>query len=316
MNTLLIALKKDVLTEGELAQVRKLAPGLDVVVTRDRAEIERLLPHIEIAFGIFPTDLVARAPKLKWFQQWSAGADWLLKDPEAAAKEFVLTSTSGVHAIPITEHVLAFMLAFARGFPAAFRNQAASLWPQRDPAVFELAGKTLLLVGVGHIGERIALLPDALGMHVLGVRRHQGQPAAGVARMGSLEGLLPEADFVVLTVPLTDETSHMIGAAELAAMKDSAYLINIGRGGTVDEDALVSALQAGSIAGAGLDVFEVEPLPADSPLWTMDNVLITSHYSGATPEYARRSFAIFIDNLARYERGEELRNVVDKQAGY
>lgn len=316
MNTLLIALKKDVLTEDELVQVRRLAPELDVVVTRDRAEIERLLPHIEVAFGIFPSDLVASAPALKWFQQWSAGADWLLKQPEAAAKDFVLTSTSGVHAIPIAEHVLAFMLAFARGFPAAFRNQATNVWPERDPAVFELAGKTLLLVGVGHIGERIALLADALGMHVLGVRRHQGEPVPHVQRMGSLDELLPEADFVVLTVPLTEETKHMIGVAELAAMKDSAYLINIGRGGTVDEDALISALKTRLIAGAGLDVFEVEPLPTDSPLWKLDNVLITSHYSGATPEYARRAFAIFIDNLARYERGEELQNVVDKQAGY
>jgi len=131
-----------------------------------------------------------------------------------------------------------------------------------------------------------------------------------------LLGLLPEADFVVLTVPLTHETQGMIGERELRAMKPTAYLVNIGRGGTVQERALIRALQEGWIAGAGLDVFETEPLPEDSPLWDMDNVIITAHYAGATPHYNERAMAIFLDNLRRYRAGEPLRNVVDKRLGY
>jgi phosphoglycerate dehydrogenase-like enzyme len=128
--------------------------------------------------------------------------------------------------------------------------------------------------------------------------------------------LLPEADFVVLTVPLTHETGGMIGERELRAMKPTAYIVNIGRGGTIQESALVRALQEGWIAGAGLDVFEVEPLPADSPLWSMENVIITPHYAGATPAYNERALEILLDNLRRYRAGEPLRNVVDKMAGY
>lgn len=317
MKKLLVALNEGELTAEELTQIRELAPDHEVLVSRDREVITANLADTEVIFGIFPRDLLADATNLKWYQQWDAGADWLSGHPDVAARDFTLTNTSGVHAIPIAEHVLAFMLAFARGFPEAARNQARSEWPKRAPEVTELAGKTLLLVGVGRIGERTAQVARALGMHVSGVRRRQGQQIPdGVDEMGTLAELLPEADFVVLTVPLTAETRNMIGEKELQSMKKDAVLINIGRGGTIDEDALAAALRNGEIKGAGLDVFEEEPLPASSPLWQMDNVLVTSHYSGKTPLYTRRSFEIFIDNLERYQAGQELRNVVDKQAGY
>jgi phosphoglycerate dehydrogenase-like enzyme len=157
-------------------------------------------------------------------------------------------------------------------------------------------------------------------MRVVGVRRDPAASVvAGVEAMygpGDLTGLLPQADVVVLTVPLTQETQAMIGERELRAMKESAYIINIGRGGTIDEKALVKALQEGWIAGAGLDVFETEPLPETSPFWTMDNVLITAHYSGSTPHYNERALEIFVDNLERYRTRQPLRNVVDKGRGY
>ena len=181
------------------------------------------------------------------------------------------------------------------------------------------AGKTMLLVGVGAIGRRTAHLAAAFGMRVWGIRRNPGRAVEGVERMGDMSRLhdwLPEADFVVLTAPLTPETRHMFDEAALRRMKPTAYLVNIGRGGTVDEAALVRGLQEGWLTGAGLDVFEQEPLPADSPLWKMPNVIITAHYSGATPEYHHRAMAIFLDNLRRYVQGEELRNVVDKRLGY
>jgi phosphoglycerate dehydrogenase-like enzyme len=225
-----------------------------------------------------------------------------------------------VHAIPISEHILALLLAFARGVHRAVRDQGRGEWvPYEQQQVFELYGKTMLLIGVGAIGERTAQAANTLGMRVWGVRRNPDDGAPGVERMfgpGQLHDALPEADFVVLTTPLTHETQGMIGEPELRAMKPTAILVNIGRGGTIQEGALVQALQEGWIAGAGLDVFETEPLPEDSPLWAMDNVIITAHYAGSTPQYMERALEIFLDNLRRYRAGERLRNVVDKRLGY
>jgi phosphoglycerate dehydrogenase-like enzyme len=200
------------------------------------------------------------------------------------------------------------------------RAQVRGTWQKtsRDD-VFELAGKTMLLIGVGAIGERTAAIASALGVRVLGIRRDPARGAPGVAAMYApdrLLDLLPEADFVVLTAPLSRATRGMIGEPELRAMKNTAYLVNIGRGGTIQEQALIQGLREGWIAGAGLDVFAEEPLPATSPLWAMENVIITAHYAGLTPHYDQRALAIFLDNLRRYQAGEPLRNVVDKAEGY
>ena len=175
------------------------------------------------------------------------------------------------------------------------------------------------VIGVGAIGEQTAELSVALGIRVLGVRRNPEIKPPNISAMygpDQLLDVLPQADFVVLTVPLTQETRSMIGERELRAMKPTAYLVNIGRGETVDQDALIRALQQGEIAGAGLDVFTPEPLPRDSPLWEMENVIITGHYAGMTPEYDKRALEIFLENLARYHAGQTLINVVDKKLGY
>ncbi len=321
MKTILLNFEPGILPETELARVRAIAPEMRLLVTRDHDEIESALDEIEVAAGGFPHGLLPRAHNLRWLQQWGAGADWLLRYPEAVELDFVLTNASGVHPIPISEHILAFLLAFGRGFHRAARAQERSEWIPRDQqeSLFELEGKTMVLVGVGAIGERTATVATALGMRVLGVRR---DPSVGTPDVEVMSGhdqlldLLPEADFVVLTVPLTRETQGMIGERELRAMKPTAYLVNIGRGDTVQESALIRALREGWIAGAGLDVFETEPLPVDSPLWEMKNVIITSHYAGITPHYHERAMAIFLDNLQRYRAGEPLRNVVDKKIGY
>jgi phosphoglycerate dehydrogenase-like enzyme len=320
MSVLLVSLPPDRLGEAYVEQIRAAAPGMRVVMAHERAEIEPLLGEIEIAVGWFPHDLLPRATRLRWLQEWGAGVDWLLRHPEAAALDFVLTNASGVHAIQISEHILGYLLAFARRLPQAVRAQGERAWraPVRGE-LFELAGKTMLLIGVGAIGERTAAVASALGMRVLGVRRDGSRPAPHVAATYGAERLievLPQADFVVLTAPLSRATQEMIGERELRAMKPTAYLVNIGRGGTIQEDVLIRALREGWIAGAGLDVFVQEPLPATSPLWEMDNVVITAHYAGLTPHYDERATALFLDNLQRYQAGAPLRNVVDKAAGY
>jgi len=320
MSVLLVCLPPARMAEAQIAQVRAAAPDLRVVVATERAEIERVLDEVEIAAGWFPHDLLPQARRLRWLQEWGAGVDWLLRYPEAAGQDFTLTNASGVHAIPISEQIISYLLAFARQLPQAVRAQERRAWqsPGRGQ-LFELAGKTMLLIGVGAIGARTAAIAAALGMRVLGIRRRPAGDLPGVEAMyGSdrLHDLLPEADCVVLTIPLSHETEGMIGERELRAMKPTSYLINIGRGGTIQEPALVRALREGWIAGAALDVFEQEPLPERSPLWALDNVIVTAHYAGLTPAYDERALAIFLDNLARYRAGEPLRNVVDKAAGY
>jgi phosphoglycerate dehydrogenase-like enzyme len=334
---LLVALGDNIMDEKTMAQVRELTPGMELVQTTERSEIEAILPDIEIVVGSIPYDLLADATSLRWMQLWGAGADWLMRHPEVADLDFALTNASGIHSVPISEHIFAFLLAAARRIDQAVRAQSARVWvPKQSPRgaqhaetvrdyyidkqrVFELAGKTLLLIGVGAIGERTAKLASAFDMHVIGMRRNVTQSVLGIERMvgpDQLLEVLPEADLVVITAPLTPETKHMIDKRAFEAMKSTAYIVNIGRGGVIVERDLIDALQSGSIAGAGLDVFEEEPLPEASPLWDMENVIITSHYSGLTPEYDARGSEILLDNLARYQRGESLNNVVDKQLGY
>ena len=320
MRTLLLGLDAECLSEAQIARVRDLAPDARIAVTREREEMLAVLDDVEIAAGFVPGDLILEAPKLCWFQQWVAGADWLLRYPEAAEREFVLTNVSGIAAIPMSEHILGMLLAFARELPESCRAQMHREWlVERNEVVFELAGKTMLLIGVGAVGKRTARIAAVMGMRVLGVRRNPTLNVSSIEKMAGPECLpdvLPEADFVVLTVPLTQQTKGLIGRKELRRMKPTGYLVNIGRGGTVDERALAEALREKWIAGAALDVFEEEPLPEDSPLWELDNVIITAHYAGSTPHYHERAMAVFLDNLQRYQAGEHLRNVVDKGLGY
>lgn len=319
MSVLLVGFEPEHFSEVQQTAIREAAAGFEVVFSRDEEEIERRLGETEVVVGSFPRDLLSKAPKLRWFQQWGAGADWLLEHPEVAEQDFTLTNVSGIHAVPIGEHIMAYLLAFARGFPKAIRDQGTRTWPQESQTYAELAGKTMLLLGTGAIGARTAKLAHAFDMRVVGVRRN---PDKGVEHIGEMVALadlhsaLPEADFVVLTLPLTNDTRHLIAENELRAMKEGAYLVNIGRGGLIQETDLVRALQEGWIAGAGLDVFETEPLPERSPLWSLENVIITPHTAGDTPHYDERALEIWLENLRRYRAGEPLTHVVDKTLGY
>ncbi|MEN6480439.1 MAG: D-2-hydroxyacid dehydrogenase [Anaerolineales bacterium] len=320
MKTILLGLPADERDETRLARVRELAPDYRLVVSVDDAEIEAILDDIEIAAARVPRALIAQGKNLRWMQQWGAGADWLLDDPVAVERDFVLTNASGIHAIPISEHILAMMLALARRLPEVIRRQPEHRWQRPDTSsVRELAGSTAVVIGLGAIGGRTARLLHAHEVHVIGVRRNPSVPAEGVERIAGpnqLLSVLPEADWVVITAPLTAETRHLIGQRELAAMKPTAYILNIGRGAIIDQDALIDALRSGRLAGAGLDVTTPEPLPADSPLWDLPNVILSPHYSGSTPHYEERAFALFLENLRRYLAGEPLLNVVDKRLAY
>ena len=304
---------------GRPDEVRRLAPAHEVLIHPEPAEVESRIGEIEIGFAGPPLESIPKATSLRWLQLGGAGADRVFSHP-AAGRDFVVTNASGVHAVPISEHLLALILAFARGIPESVRNQMARVWPRHEEwRPFELAGRRVLLIGLGAIGNRFARIASALGMEVVALRARPDLGRGAAARVAGIDSLaseLSEADFVVITTPLTAETERMIGAEELRRMKPSAYLFNIGRGRIIDEPALIKALEEGRIAGAGLDVFETEPLPPESPLWGMKNVIVTAHYAGLTPRYGERLWAIFLDNLARYVRGEPLRNVVTRERGY
>ena len=231
MKTILLCFDDDTFTSDELARVHAQADGYEVLLTKDRAAIEAKLDDVEIAAGAFPRDLLGRASNLRWWQQWGAGADWLLDAPEVRAMEFTLTNTSGIHAIQISEHIFAFLLAFGRNLPQAMDAQREHIWVSNHwqashsstirpgqkfnyyishQAVFELAGKTMVLVGVGAIGLRTARLAQAFDLRVIGVRRHADRALPHVDRVvgpDDLHSVLPEADFVVVTAPLTPETA-------------------------------------------------------------------------------------------------------------
>ena len=308
------------LTEAHLERLRTRFRDLRIVVV-ERLDADALATADGVVGWGFDADLLATAPRLGWLQTGGAGVEGMPLR-ELAARGIVVTNASGVHAINIGEHVLAMMLAFARGLPRLIRAQSERRW--RDEAtrdeVFELHGQTLALVGLGDIGLAVAERAAAFGMRTIGVRRRaEGERPAAVDEVLPLEQLddaLGQADHVVISLPLTERTRGLFGAEQLAATKPGAYLYNVGRGAVVDTGALVEALETGQLGGAGLDVVDPEPLPPDSPLWGMANVLITAHTSGATPRYWDRGIEIVEANIERYRAGAPLVNEVDLGEGY
>ena len=304
-----------------LTRIRDISPRLTVVTAPELAERPAWLGEAEILYTHHLTaDAVASARNLKWVQTLGAGVEWLLTPAVRAREDLIVTNTSGIHAQTIAEHVFGFVLMFAHQLHRAGRQQAARNWDSAAlrSEVTTLSGATLGIVGLGAIGRRIAEIASAFGMHVTAFKRTPGG-APGVERVfgsGQLAPFLKSAEYVVNTLPLTDQTRGLFGPAEFAAMRSDAILINIGRGGTVQTDALVQALKSGSIAGAALDVTDPEPLPPEHPLWSLENVILTPHYSGAHPGYVQRASAIFLENVVSYLAGKPLTNVVDKHAGY
>ncbi|HXQ20154.1 MAG TPA: D-2-hydroxyacid dehydrogenase [Candidatus Acidoferrales bacterium] len=312
------------LSDEDRLRLERRFPGVKVVSVDDPSELRAALADAEVFAGFhFPREHFAAALRLRWIHSASAGVEANLFS-ELLASEVILTNSTGLHAVSIPEHVLGQMLVLARNFHEALRLQERAEWNRFGVISFaggvrELHGGNLAILGAGAIGRSLAPLAAALGMHVRVMRRDPTRPVPGaeaVVGAAALHALLAWADWVVCALPMTVETRGLIDAAALRALRSSAYLINIGRGESVDEAALVDALRTGAIAGAALDVFDQEPLPPEHPFWSLPNLVLTPHVSGYTPDYFQKMLAIFEDNLERFLSGRPLRNVVDKHLGY
>jgi phosphoglycerate dehydrogenase-like enzyme len=293
-------------------------PDAEIIVPETMEGAEQAIPLAEAAFGTIPPALLARAEKLQWLQAPQAAPPAGFYYPELIAHPVQITNFREIYNDHIGAHILAFVLAFARGFQVYIPQQLRREWkpvPRETGDVVNLHEATALIVGVGGIGSEAARLCAACGMTVIGIDERRQEKPPGVAelhRAAALDAQLPRADFVILTVPHTPETEGFMNRARFRRMKKTAFFINIGRGMTTRLDDLVAALRAGEIAGAGLDVYEQEPLPADHPLWTMPGVLLTPHTAGHGPYLDERRYEVLSDNCRRFLAGEPLRNVVDK----
>ena len=300
-------------------RLKALIPGIQVDVARSTGEAMELIHDADAAYGDIHPDLFARAGKLRWVACPQAGPRAGYYHRALVDSDVVVTNVRGIYSDYISAHIMAFLLAFATGLPAYHRSQLAGDWRPGERTVY-LPDATAVIVGIGGIGGETAGICALLGITVIGIDPRVPEAPPGVAelhRPDSLDGVLPRADFVIVTVPESPKTQGMFGARQFRLMKDGAYLINIGRGATVKLDDLNAALRAGEIAGAGLDVFEIEPLPAGHPLWTAPGMMITPHVAAASgPNLDDRRTELFLDNCLRFDEGRALRNVVDKESWY
>ncbi len=283
--------------------------------------LDRMLSHTEVIFGWrLPLNLMSRAPRLKWVQGVAAGVDLLAGKSGLLQSDVPLSNIGGINATTVSEFALCLMLMVAKKAPHLLSNKGARRW---EPFVAsELNGKTVGIVGLGRIGREIARLARAFTMRVLAldesvaVREEHMAAVDEFFSTGGLLQMLPECDFAVLAVPLTPETRGLIGEAELKAMKPTSYLINVARGPIIKQDVLIQALKERWIAGAALDVFEVEPLPGDSELWGLPNIIISPHIAGFMEQHNVKVTELFCENLKRFLNGEEPHNLVDKKRGF
>jgi phosphoglycerate dehydrogenase-like enzyme len=301
------------------------ASGLDAMEMtypryRPDIDVDAILEGVEVIIACrLPRGINARAPHLRWVQYVGAGLDHLMPADELRRAAYAITNLSGVHGIPLAETVLTMMLTLAKSWSLFHDQQRRHIWQRH--VIGELHGKTVGIIGLGRIGHEIARVCSCLGMRVVAVRRSEPTdvPVEHVEKVFArtqLHELLALSDFVVCCAPATPETYHMLREAELRRMKPTAYLINVGRGQLIDEPVLVRALGEGWIAGAGLDVFEQEPLPEGSLLWDLPNVFVLPHQGSDTLRYVDRGVDLIRENLRRYIEGSPLLNVVDPSRGY
>ena len=305
-------------TEAQLEALRQVAPGHEVVQASNEEEASDLVPDAEVLMGSFPPPVFAAAKQLKWIQSFSAGLDAFLY-PEVIDSDVVLSNMAGIYASQGGEHAWALLLALTRNLHTFMHNQDNGVWESRE--VVELRGGTLGVIGLGGFGLETAKRSLGYDMTIIAIDTVRTEAPDYVSELRpatreNLFDLLERSDVVSIGCPLTEETYHLISQEELAAMKKSAYLLNVTRGGIIDEPALADALKQGEIAGAGLDVCEKEPLAADSPLWNAPNLILTPHRAGFSQHRVRMVGEFACENLGRYLRGEELRNIVVKSRGY
>ena len=304
--------------DGMLPRLAAEFPQLDFVDGREPAALDRGLPRAQITYGLPPVARLDEAGELRWVQLISAGVPQELCGP-AHERGLTVTNLAGLYGPSIAEHALALMTMLARSLQLVVRNQEARRW-DRDVArtMFGLHGRTLAVVGLGNIGQAVARLARAYGVRVLGCRRTgRAVPFADrVYRPDEVRTLLPEADVVAVTAPLTRHTEGMLGPAEFAAMQRGALYVNVSRGPVAQEAALLEALRSGHVRGAGLDAYAVEPLPPDHPFWTMPQVVVSPHYSGETVNQSARPAERFARNLHAWLSGRPLEGKVDLEWGY
>lgn len=299
----------------QLDELRGLSPTMHLVVVDSDEAALREIADADAYYGFITPQMLAAAKKLRWIQAPLAGLEHYFF-PELVASHVVVTNMRGIYSDHLADHAFAFVLALARDFPKLIRSQIKGVWePHEAVQMLHLADLTLGIIGLGGIGYEVARRGKVCGMRVLAVDPRRTEKPDEVDELwpkDRLDHLLGESDFVVICAPQTPETTGMIGEPQLAKMKPSAYLINVGRGVIVQLDALVDALRGKKIAGAALDVYETEPLPAGHPLWEFDNVILTPHVAGIDPYNAPRRFDVLRKNVLRFLAGEPLNNVVDK----
>jgi phosphoglycerate dehydrogenase-like enzyme len=306
--------------EKYISRLKKIAPHYEFISCPDRAELMKHLPDTEILMtflGKFDAELLGSAPDLKWIQAITAGVDNLpLK--EIGDRRIILTNVRGVHKIQMAEFAIAAMINFARNFHVMHRNQIKAVWDQSIPQA-EIYGKVVGIIGLGSIGEEIARKASFFGMRVLGVRKTP-LPTKHVDRVYGIEEMdevFRKSDYIINLLPLTAGTQKLIDKRYFTSMKKTACFINIGRGPTVNQADLVDALKTNRIGGLVADVYEEEPLPEDSPLWKLDNVILAPHIAGVSPNYMERAMEIIRHNLKAYVgQSGEMMNVVDCSSGY
>lgn len=323
-------------SDAIMERIRAVSPRLKV--ERHYPDVpDRVWENVEVLYTLRNFPDPAQVSRLRWIQMHTAGIDHAIDQPIMKAQDVEVTNSSGVHAVQTSEFCLMMMMAFTYNLPKMLAFQAVPEWPRRPHEVFaplHLRGQTLGIVGYGAIGRELARMADALGMQVLAIKRNVMRPADydtyRTPGTGDPEGEIPlrlyppeavasmarESDFLVVIAPLTPSSRALINADVLAAMKKTAVLINVARGAVVDEGALISALAAKQIAGAALDVFEEEPLPTTSPLWNLDNVIISPHVAGNSAHYHDKCADVFIENLTRYLENRPLLNRVQRDVGY
>jgi phosphoglycerate dehydrogenase-like enzyme len=304
----------------QLAELRAVAPNADLVVCQSAAEAVGQVADAVASYGFITRELIRAGKQLIWVQQGSAGVEHVVNIPELVESDIVLTNMQRVLGPEIADQAIGYLLSFTRSLTHFVRTQSQEEWNRRPHVMLdELQGKTMLVIGLGGIGSEIARRAWGFGMKVVATDPKVLQKPEYVQTLQRPSGfheLLPMADVVTSAVPLTPESRKMIGEREFGMMKTGVILINVSRGGVVDTEALLRALDSKQVAAAGLDVTDPEPLTKGHALWKQQNVIITPHTAGQSPGGTKRTYELFRENLRRFASGEMLLNIVDKKAGY
>ncbi|MCL2426634.1 MAG: D-2-hydroxyacid dehydrogenase [Oscillospiraceae bacterium] len=307
------------LSDELIGRVNEIATEAKIIETyHDGVTLEDIVDS-EIVFGRIPAQLLKDLPNLKWLHLDTAGADGLTDISLFANKSIIFTRSSGTYGIPIAEHVIGMMTAVSRNFGYYYREQRKGSWSNQSPNFLDIYGSTVLVLGLGDIGTEVCKRLSNFDCNVIGIRHNPSKPhklVQDIRALSQLHEVLPEVDYVVICTPGTKKTSKLFGEKEFNLMKKNAIIVNIGRGSAIDTDALATALYTQEIYGAGLDVTDPEPLPADHALWSAPNTLITPHISGLTPMMIERRLEVFLDLLKLYLCGEEMYNRIDFTEGY